>query len=44
MCIRDRRSIVPGEVHQIDGVAMVEVISGLVAGDVVVPASEVGHE
>lgn len=42
------RSIVPGEVHQIDGVAMVEVISGLVAGDVVVPASdlavEVGHE
>jgi RND family efflux transporter MFP subunit len=41
------RSIVPGEVHQIDGVAMVEVISGLVAGDVVVPApelAEVGHD
>jgi RND family efflux transporter MFP subunit len=41
------RSIVPGEVHQIDGVAMVEVISGLQAGDIVVPASElaeVGHD
>lgn len=42
------RSIVPGEVRVVDGVEMVEVISGLVAGDVVVPASavsgEVGHE
>lgn len=38
------RSIVPGETHVIDGVAMVEVISGLVAGDVVVPAAEVDHE
>jgi RND family efflux transporter MFP subunit len=41
------RSIVPGEVHQIDGVTMVEVISGLQAGDIVVPASElaeVGHD
>lgn len=38
------RSIVPGEMHEVDGVAMVEVISGLVAGDVVVPADEVGHE
>jgi RND family efflux transporter MFP subunit len=38
------RSIVPGEAHQIDGVAMVEVISGLVAGDVVVPATEVSHD
>ncbi|MFN5997007.1 MAG: efflux RND transporter periplasmic adaptor subunit [Paracoccaceae bacterium] len=42
------RSIVPGEVHMVDGVEMVEVISGLAAGDVVVPAadvtSEVGHE
>jgi RND family efflux transporter MFP subunit len=42
------RSIVPGEVHRIDGVAMVEVISGLQAGDVVVQASdlaaEVGHD
>jgi RND family efflux transporter MFP subunit len=41
------RSIVPGEVHLIDGVAMVEVISGLQAGDIVVPASElaeVGHD
>lgn len=38
------RSIVPGETHEVDGVAMVEVISGLVAGDVVVPADEVGHE
>jgi RND family efflux transporter MFP subunit len=38
------RSIVPGERHRIDGVAMVEVISGLVAGDVVVPAAEVGHD
>ena len=42
------RSIVPGEVRVVDGVEMVEVISGLAAGDVVVPASdvsgEVGHE
>lgn len=42
------RSVVLGERHVIDGVEMVEVISGLVAGDVVVPASavsgEVGHE
>ena len=38
------RAIVPGQTHVIDGVAMVEVISGLVAGDVVVPAAEVGHE
>ncbi len=38
------RSIVPGARHLIDGVPMVEVISGLVAGDVVVPATEVGHE
>ena len=42
------RSIVPGEMQLVGGVEMVEVISGLVAGDVVVPASdvagEVGHE
>lgn len=42
------RSIVPGETHIVNGVAMVEVISGLTAGDVVVPAAdvavEVGHE
>ena len=38
------RSIVPGQSHLIDGVPMVEVISGLVPGDVVVPASEVSHE
>ncbi|MFN6925612.1 MAG: efflux RND transporter periplasmic adaptor subunit [Tabrizicola sp.] len=38
------RSIVPGEVHEIDGVAMVEVITGLVAGDIVVPAAEVAHD
>lgn len=38
------RSIVPGAVRVVDGVEMVEVISGLSAGDVVVPASEVGHE
>lgn len=42
------RSIVPGEVRVVEGVEMVEVISGLAAGDVVVPAadvtSEVGHE
>ncbi len=38
------RSIVPGAVQVVGGVEMVEVISGLNAGDVVVPASEVGHE
>ena len=42
------RSIVPGEAQLVDGVEMVEVISGLAAGDVVVPASEataeVGHD
>lgn len=38
------RAIVPGEVHRIDGIAMVEVITGLVAGDIVVPAAEVSHE
>lgn len=38
------RSIVPGETHVIDGVALVEVISGLVAGDEVLPAAEVAHD
>ncbi len=38
------RSIVPGSVQVVGGVEMVEVISGLAAGDVVVPAAEVGHE
>ena len=38
------RSIVPGEVQVVEGVEMVEVVSGLVAGDVVVPAAEVSHE
>jgi multidrug efflux pump subunit AcrA (membrane-fusion protein) len=38
------RSVVVGESHEIDGVEMVEVISGLVPGDIVVPAFEVGHE
>lgn len=38
------RSIVPGATHVIDGAAMVEVLSGLVAGDLVVPAGEVGHD
>jgi RND family efflux transporter MFP subunit len=38
------RSILPGMTHAQDGVAMVEVISGLKAGDVVVPASEVTHD
>lgn len=38
------RSIVPGSTQMVDGVAMVEVISGLSAGDVVVPASEVGND
>jgi RND family efflux transporter MFP subunit len=34
------RAIVVGQTHQVDGVAMVEVLSGLVAGDVVVTANE----
>jgi RND family efflux transporter MFP subunit len=38
------RSIVLGQSHVIDGVEMVEVISGLVPGDIVVPAAEVEHE
>jgi RND family efflux transporter MFP subunit len=38
------RSIVPGAVKVVDGVEMVEVISGLVAGDTVVPATGAGHE
>jgi RND family efflux transporter MFP subunit len=38
------RSIVPGEAHDLDGSAMVEVISGLAAGDIVVPASGADHE
>jgi RND family efflux transporter MFP subunit len=38
------RSIVPGEVHQIDGVDMVEVISGLAEGDVILPATELSSE
>lgn len=44
------RSVVPGEAQVIDGIPMVEVVTGLVAGDVVLPASEttqaaeVGHE
>lgn len=38
------RSIVTGGTKVVDGVAMVEVISGLSAGDVVVPASEVGND
>ena len=38
------RSIVPGATHEVDGVMMVEVISGLVAGDVVVPAGEASHD
>ncbi len=38
------RSIVPGRRQSVDGVAMVEVISGLRAGDVVVAAPEAGHE
>lgn len=37
------RSVVVGEVRVVDGVEMVEVLSGLVAGDVVVPAAEVGQ-
>jgi RND family efflux transporter MFP subunit len=35
------RSIVPGEVYVVDGIEMVEVISGLSAGDVIVPATDV---
>ncbi|MBN8629469.1 MAG: efflux RND transporter periplasmic adaptor subunit [Rhodobacterales bacterium] len=38
------RSIVPGQVQDVAGVEMVEVISGLVAGDIVVPVAEVGDE
>lgn len=38
------RSIVPGSAQVVDGVPMVEVLSGLAAGDMVVPAAEVGHE
>ncbi|MFN4201740.1 MAG: efflux RND transporter periplasmic adaptor subunit [Tabrizicola sp.] len=38
------RSVVPGEKHRIDGLPMVEVLTGLVAGDVVVPAAEISHE
>ena len=42
------RSIVVGEHHEIDGIEMVEVISGLSVGDVVVPAADatagVGNE
>lgn len=38
------RVVVPGEVRVVDGIEMVEVISGLAAGDVVVPAAEVGRE
>jgi RND family efflux transporter MFP subunit len=38
------RSIVPGQAHDVDGVPMVEVLSGLRAGDVVVPAAEVTPE
>lgn len=38
------RSIVSGAVQIVEGVEMVEVISGLRAGDMVVPAAEVGHE
>ena len=38
------RSVIPGAAHQVDGVPMIEIISGLQAGDVVVPAGEVGHD
>lgn len=38
------RSVVVGEPQVIDGTAMVEVISGLAAGDVVVPAAGADHE
>jgi RND family efflux transporter MFP subunit len=38
------RSIVPGGIHMVDGVAMVEVITGLAVGDVIVPISEVSRD
>ncbi len=38
------RSIVLGMTHLIDGVAMVEILSGLQVGDAVVPAPGVGHD
>ena len=38
------RSVVSGQPHLVDGVAMVEVLSGLQAGDVVVPAPEASHD
>jgi RND family efflux transporter MFP subunit len=38
------RSIVPGGAHEADGVPMVEVLSGLHAGDVVLPAAEASHD
>ena len=38
------RSIVPGAIHMVDGVAMVEVVTGLAAGDVVVPIAEVSRD
>ena len=38
------RAIISGGAHEVDGVAMVEVISGLVAGDDVVPAARVSHD
>jgi RND family efflux transporter MFP subunit len=38
------RSIVPGGLHDVGGEQMVEVISGLRAGDVVVPATDAGSE
>jgi RND family efflux transporter MFP subunit len=38
------RSIVPGATHLIDGIPMVELLSGLAAGDLVVPATEASHE
>jgi multidrug efflux pump subunit AcrA (membrane-fusion protein) len=34
------RAIVPGETHMIDGRAMVEVLSGLLEGEVLLPAAE----
>ncbi|HQU67888.1 MAG TPA: efflux RND transporter periplasmic adaptor subunit [Albidovulum sp.] len=38
------RSVVPGATYLIDGTPMVELISGLAAGDMVVPATEVSHD
>lgn len=38
------RSIVTAGAHQIDGVSMIEVISGLIEGDIVLPATEVSHD